>query len=74
MSMLGGLAGGSSDSDFQPSKAPKVPKRSDEGTDNNMMNYYRKLAKQDSYSRALLGGSHAGPTKSYTSQLFGGSV
>lgn len=75
MSMLGGLMGGSdSTNSYMPMKAPKVPKRSDEGIDNKVMARLRNLASKDSYSQTLLGGSAAPPAKSYTSQMYAGGM
>ena len=71
MSMLGGLGGGSDASNFKPDEAPKPPERDDKNIDKKTMKYYRKLQRRDSYAKAMLGGSAAAPTKSYTAQLFG---
>ena len=68
--MLSGMLGGSDSESFQPSKAPKMPKRNDENIDNRVMQNLRGLTKKNSYTQSIIGGSAEAPSRSYSAQLF----
>jgi hypothetical protein len=75
---MSGLFGGSGSDvgDVKPGRAPKIPHRTDDKTQEMAMRRYRKFAKTDSVAAHLLyqSGKTAGapaPSRSHTTQIFG---